>query len=47
MKLLKVSVPNFRNLQNIELTFEPDCDRYNNAVALSAKPDRSPLDRVI
>ena len=24
MKLLKVSVPNFRNLQNVELTFEPD-----------------------
>lgn len=24
MKLLKVSVPNFRNLQNVELTFEPE-----------------------
>ena len=24
MQLLKVSVPNFRNLQNVELTFEPD-----------------------
>ena len=24
MKLLKASVPNFRNLQNVELTFEPD-----------------------
>ena len=24
MKLLQVSVPNFRNLQNVELTFEPD-----------------------
>ena len=24
MKLLKVSVPNFRNLQNVDLTFEPD-----------------------
>ncbi|MGB5592550.1 MAG: AAA family ATPase [Crocosphaera sp.] len=23
MKLLKVSVPNFRNLKNVELTFEP------------------------
>ncbi|MDJ0842693.1 AAA family ATPase [Crocosphaera sp.] len=23
MKLLKISVPNFRNLQNVELTFEP------------------------
>ncbi|MEL6438792.1 MAG: AAA family ATPase [Cyanobacteria bacterium J06621_8] len=24
MRLLKVNVPNFRNLQNVELTFEPD-----------------------
>ncbi len=23
MKLLKVSIPNFRNLKNVELTFEP------------------------